>query len=95
MLFSKNQAKNHSSDLCNTIDHSLYYFGTKSVWCVRTLLFKGSYPNFVVYIFVIEKWLTFSTLKGASMLKAVLDFLGCFWLNYSHTLSIVISKQIQ
>ena len=45
-----NQVPDHSSDLSDTADHSLNYYGMFFVWCVRTLRLTDRIRN-VVYIF--------------------------------------------
>ena len=60
MPFSKNQVTDQSSDLSDTADHCLNYYGMFFVWYVRTYRLTDRILKFV-YIFVNEKWLTFST----------------------------------
>ena len=49
MPFSKNQVTDQSSDLSDTADHSLKYYGMFFVWYVRTLSFNGSHPKFCLH----------------------------------------------
>ena len=49
MPFSKNQVTDQSSDLSDTADHSLKYYGMFFVWYVRTLSFKGPHPKFCLH----------------------------------------------
>ena len=49
MPFFKNQFTDQSSDLSDTADHSLNYYGMFFVWYVRTLSFNGSYPKFCLH----------------------------------------------
>ena len=63
MPFFKNQVIQQSSDLIDTADHCLNYYGMFFVWYVRTLSVNGSHPKILFTFFVNEKWLTFSTLK--------------------------------
>ena len=51
MLFSKNQVTDQSSDLSDTADHCLNYYGMFFVWYVRTLSFKTDRIQKFVYIF--------------------------------------------
>ena len=61
MPFSKNQVTDQSSDLSDTADHCLNYYGMFFVWYFRTLLFNGSHRKNLFTFCVNEKWLTFST----------------------------------
>ena len=45
MPFSENQVTDQSSDLSDTADDSLNYYGMFFVWYVRTLSFNGSHPK--------------------------------------------------
>ena len=61
MPFPKNQVTDQSSDLSDTADHCLNYYGMFFVWYVRTLSFNGLHRKNLFTFCVIEKWLTFST----------------------------------
>ena len=50
MPFSKNQVTDQSSDLSDTADHCLNYYGMFFVWYVRTLSFKNFASQKFVYI---------------------------------------------
>ena len=78
MPFSKNQVTDQSSDLSDTADHCLNYYGMFFVWYVRTLLFNGSHPKTCLH-FVSMKMADILHVKNrASMLKAVLRYKAVF-----------------
>ena len=49
MPFSKNQVTDQSSDLSDTADHCLNYYGMFFGWYVRTLSFNGSHPKICLH----------------------------------------------
>ena len=54
MPFSKNQVTDQSSDLSDTADHSLNYYGMSFVWYVRTLSFNGSHPTICLQFLLMQ-----------------------------------------
>ena len=45
MPFSKNQVTDQSSDISDTVDHCLNYYGMFFIWYVRTLSCNGSHQK--------------------------------------------------
>ena len=79
VLFSQNQVTDQSSDLSDTADHCLNYYGMFFVWYVRTLSFKTDRIQKFVYIFCEWKMADILHVKNrALMLKAVLRYKAVF-----------------